>query len=61
MDTFDRMYGLTSVCATAKLELAIREIAEQLLTEGFEPEDVVEYVERVAYFRVSDVVEGDEL
>jgi hypothetical protein len=59
MEAFDRMLGLTPTMAQEKLEQAIKAIAEDLITEGFEPEDVVEFIERVAYFAVSDVVEGE--
>jgi hypothetical protein len=53
------MLGLTPTVAQEKLEQSIKAIAEDLITEGFEPEDVVEFIERLAYFTVSDVVEGE--
>jgi hypothetical protein len=54
------MLGLTPISAQEKLEQAIKAIAEDLVNvEGFEPEDVVDFIERVAYFVVSDVVEGE--
>jgi hypothetical protein len=60
MEAFDRMLGLTPISAQEKLEQAIKAIAEDLVNvEGFEPEDVVDFIERVAYFVVSDVVEGE--
>jgi len=60
MEAFDRMLGLTPTMAQEKLEQAIKAIAEDLINvEGFEPEDVVDFIERVAYFTVSDVVEGE--
>jgi hypothetical protein len=60
IDAFDRMLGLTPISAQEKLEQAIKAIAEDLVNvEGFEPEDVVDFIERVAYFVVSDVVEGE--
>ena len=59
MEAFDRMLGLIHTVEQKKLEQAIKAIAEDLITEGFEPEDVVEFIERLAYFTVSDVVEGE--
>ena len=60
MEAFDRMLGLTPTMAQEKLEQAIKAIAEDLVNvEGFEPEDVVDFIERVAYFAVTDVVEGE--
>ena len=56
--SFERMEGLVPTSAQKKLEQAIKAIARELVNvEGFEPEDVVDYIERVAYFKVSDVVE----
>ena len=60
MEAFDRMLGLTPTAEQKKLEQAIKAIAEDLINvEGFEPEDVVDFIERIAYFTVSDVVEGE--
>jgi hypothetical protein len=60
MEAFDRMLGLIHTVEQKKLEQAIKAIAEDLINvEGFEPEDVVEFIERLAYFTVSDVVEGE--
>jgi len=60
MEAFDRMLDLTPIPAQEKLEQAIKVIAEDLINvEGFEPEDVVDFIERIAYFTVSDVVEGE--
>jgi len=60
MEAFDRMLGLIHTVEQKKLEQAIKAIAEDLINvEGFEPEDVVEFIERLAYFAVSDVVEGE--
>ena len=60
MEAFDRMLGLIHTVEQKKLEQAIKAIAEDLVNvEGFEPEDVVEFIERLAYFTVSDVVEGE--
>ena len=60
MEAFDRMLGLSPIPAQEKLEQAIKAIAEDLINvEGFEPEDVVDFIERLAYFTVSDVVEGE--
>jgi hypothetical protein len=60
MEAFDRMLGLTPTMAQEKLEQAIKAIAEDLINvEGFEPEDVVDFIERIAYFTVSDIVEGE--
>jgi hypothetical protein len=60
MEAFDRMLGLTPTMAWGELEQAIKAIAEDLINvEGFEPEDVVDFIERVAYFTVTDVVEGE--
>ena len=59
-ETFERIWGLVPISAQEKLEQAITVIAEELVNvEGFEPEDVVEFIERLAYFKVSDVVEGE--
>ena len=60
MEAFDRMLGLIHTVEQKKLEQAIKAIAEDLINvEGFEPEDVVDFIERLAYFTVSDIVEGE--
>lgn len=57
-NAFERMLGLSPIPALEKLEQAIKAIAEDLINvEGFEPEEVVEFVDRIAYFTVSDVVD----
>ena len=54
---FERMEGLSPVFAAARLEESIRLITAQLLMDGFDDNDIKQYLERVVDFVVDEVVD----
>jgi hypothetical protein len=57
LETFDRMEGLVEIKAMKQLEKAIRSIAIDLVREGFDDTEVMQFIERIADFVVDDVVD----
>lgn len=56
-EKFERMEGLSSISATEQMTKAMRKIAEGLLFEGFDDNDVKEYFALVAGFVVDDAAD----
>jgi signal-transduction protein with cAMP-binding, CBS, and nucleotidyltransferase domain len=57
LETFDRMEGLVEIKAMKQLEKAIRSIAIDLVREGFDDTEVMQFIERIADFVVDDVLD----
>ena len=57
LETFERMEGLVEIKAMKQLEKAIRSIAIDLVREGFDDTEVMQFIERIADFVVDDVVD----
>ena len=57
LETFDRTEGLVEIKAMKQLEKAIRSIAIDLVREGFDDTEVMQFIERIADFVVDDVVD----
>jgi uncharacterized membrane-anchored protein len=55
-EQFERMEALTSTNASKQLEQAIRTISRQLASDGFDDNDIKEYLERVVGFVVDDLI-----
>lgn len=55
-ECFERMDGLCQIKAQKALRESIRTIFTDLLAEGFEPLEIQDYVERVAYFTIDDML-----
>jgi uncharacterized membrane-anchored protein len=55
-EKFETMESLTSTNASKQLEQAIRSISRQLAGEGFDDNDIKEYVERIVEFVVDDLI-----
>jgi signal-transduction protein with cAMP-binding, CBS, and nucleotidyltransferase domain len=51
------MEGLVEIKAMKQLEKAIRSIAIDLVREGFDDTEVMQFIERIADFVVDDVVD----
>jgi|Laugresu1bdmlbsd_1035121.scaffolds.fasta_scaffold462783_1 hypothetical protein len=56
-ENFERMEGLSSISATEQMTKAMRKIAEELLFEGFDDNEVKEYFALVAGFVVDDATD----
>jgi signal-transduction protein with cAMP-binding, CBS, and nucleotidyltransferase domain len=57
LENFERMEGLVEIKAMKQLEKAIRSIAIDLVREGFDDTEVMQFIERIADFVVDDVVD----
>ena len=55
-EKFERMEALTSTNASKQLEQAIRTISRQLASDGFDDNDIKEYLELVVGFVVDDLI-----
>jgi len=56
-EKFERMEGLSPAFAAARLEESIRLITAQLLMDGFDDNDIKQYLESVVGFVVDDTVD----
>jgi hypothetical protein len=54
---FERLEGLTSISAMKQFEQAIRIITSGLLAEGFDDNDIKEYLECVVGFVVDETAD----
>ena len=57
LENFERMEGLVKTKALTKLNLVVREMTFDLLAEGFEDNEIKEFLEGVVGFVVDDVVD----
>ena len=56
-EKFERMEGLVNSKAANKLEDAIRDITTDLLADGFDDDDIKQYLESVVGFVVDDTTD----
>ena len=54
-EMFDRMDGLVSSEAMTQLQMATASITRALVADGFDPEDVTEYIQQNVKWTVLDV------
>ena len=55
-ENFDRMDSLVSIQATKSMVNAMRSIAQTLLEEGFDDNDIAGYLSRISELVVDDVL-----
>jgi hypothetical protein len=55
LENFERMQGLVEIEAMNQLKKAIRSIAIDLVEEGFDDTEVMQFIERMADIVVDDV------
>ena len=54
-EMIERMDGLTSIEAMKQLEMAVACMTRALVADGFDPEDVTEYIQQNVKWTVLDV------
>lgn len=57
LENFERMEGLVEIKAMTQLEKAIRSMSIDLLREGFDDNEIKEFIEGVVGFVVDDVTD----
>lgn len=57
LENFEKMEGLVEIKAMTQLEKAIRSMSIDLLREGFDDNEIKEFIEGVVGFVVDDVTD----
>ena len=57
LENFERMEGLVEIKAMTQLEKAIRSMSIDLFREGYDDNEIKEFIERVVGFVVDDVTD----